>query len=151
MEMIAGSRPSPRTSRRRRPSRARPRGHPLRTCLSATERFANGYLDALGERSAGAAPLPQIDWTFGPVGLRASAAEHWLRVDGDLWDAQIVPFVHAARWHGARVEALEVAYAHPPKMKAEEEGVPLWSEKRLPAQLPVRVGGALEEEAPAGA
>ena len=119
-----------------------------------SERFANGYLDALGERSAGAAPLPQIDWTFGPVGLRASAAEHWLRVDGDLWDAQIVPFVHAARWHGARVEALEVAYAHPPKMKAEEEGVPLWSEKRL-LQLNFlfkHVGGALkEEQAPAGA
>ena len=54
----------------------------------------------------------------------------------------------------ARVEALEVAYAHPPKMKAEEEGVPLWSEKRL-LQLNFlfkHVGGALkEEQAPAGA
>ena len=51
-------------------------------------------------------------------------------------------------------EALEVAYAHPPKMKAEEEGVPLWSEKRL-LQLNFlfkHVGGALkEEQAPAGA
>jgi hypothetical protein len=48
-----------------------------------------------------------------------------------LWDAQIVPFVRAARWHGATVTTLELDYSHPTTMKTEEEGVSQWGEKRL--------------------
>ena len=62
-----------------------------------------------------------------------------------------MPFVRARRWHGARVEAFEVGYAHPPLMRQEEEGKPAWSEKRL-LQLNFlfdKVGGALKaDEAP---
>ena len=42
-----------------------------------------------------------------------------------------MPFVRLARWHGGRVSILEVEYEHPPAMKAEEEGVAKWGEKRL--------------------
>lgn len=92
------------------------------------EKFANLYLDSLGV----AAGLPDgIDWTMGPVALRATMAKHWLNDDGELWDAQIVPYVRAARWHGAKVGSIELEYHHPPSMKAEEEGVAVWGEKRL--------------------
>lgn len=92
-----------------------------------SESFANLHLDALG-REAG---MPSLDWTFGPVAFRASMARHWLAFDGELWDAQIVPFIRAARWHGARVESLTVSYRHSPQMRREEEGQPAWSDKRL--------------------
>ena len=92
------------------------------------EKFANLYLNTLGV----AAGLPDhIDWTMGPVALRATMARHWLEDDGELWDAQIVPYVRAARWHGAKVGPLELEYHHPSSMKAEEEGVAVWGEKRL--------------------
>jgi len=110
------------------------------------EHFANLYLDALGAPAG----LPALDWTFGPVGLRASAAHHWLESDGEMWDAQIVPFIRAARWCGARVESLQVNYSHPMGMKREEEGEALWGEKRL-MQLNFlfeHVASALKEAAP---
>ena len=111
------------------------------------ENFANLYLNTLGV----AAGLPDhLDWTFGPVAFRASAAVHWLQCDGELWDAQIVPYVRAARWHGSKVTSLELDYSHPPTMKDEEEGVAVWGEKRL-HQLNFLfkfVAGALREEAP---
>ena len=87
------------------------------------------YLDSLAV--AHNVPLPAIDWTFGPVAFRADAAHYWLQCDGELWDAQVVPYITAAKRHGARVESLQVAYSHPALMKKEEEYVPLWSEKRL--------------------
>jgi len=92
-----------------------------------SENFVNLYLDALGKQVG----LPSIDWTFGPVAFRCSIAIHFLRFTGELWDAQIVPFVNAARWHGARVISHTVKYEHPLEMKAEEEGASRWSEKRL--------------------
>lgn len=107
------------------------------------ETFANLYLNTLGV----AAGLPDhIDWTMGPVALRATMARHWLEDDGELWDAQIVPYVRAARWHGAKVGPLELEYHHPNSMKAEEEGVAGWGEKRL-MQLNFlfeHIGGALK-------
>ena len=138
-----------------------------------SERFANAHLDALARPHG----LPAgIDWTFGPVALRAALAPCWLRCDGELWDAQvrfrptsaqphclarahrapprphaqIVPFVRAARWEGASIVSHSVSYEHPPLMKEEEEGVPRWSEKRL-EQLNFLfryVGDALRETGP---
>jgi len=61
-----------------------------------SEHFANLYLDALAK----AVSFPSIDWTFGPLAFRAALARHWLECSGELWDAQIVPMVVAARWHG---------------------------------------------------
>lgn len=107
-----------------------------------SEHFANGYLDSLA-RPVG---FPSVDWTFGPLALRASLAPHWLACNGELWDAQIVPMVEAARWAGKGVIEHPVHYTHPPEMKAEEEGVPKWSEKRLEQLnfLFLHVGGALK-------
>ena len=110
------------------------------------ETFANLFLDSLGALVG----LPSLDWTFGPVAFRASAAHHWLHNTGELWDAQIVPYVRGHRWGGARVETLSVSYVHPVAMKREEEGVTSWGEKRL-LQLNFlfkHVGGALKEDAP---
>ena len=92
-----------------------------------SEHFANGYLDTLA-RDVG---FPSIDWTFGPLAFRVPLAVHWLSCNGELWDAQIVPMVTAARWHGAEVMTHTVAYEHPAPMKEEEEGSAKWSEKRL--------------------
>ena len=91
-----------------------------------SENFVNLYLDSLGN----AAGLPTLDWTFGPVAFRANMAHHWLNFCGELWDAQIVPFINASR-EGARIEGLQVSYSHPALMKREEEFLPVWSEKRL--------------------
>eukprot|EP00966_Prymnesium_polylepis_P207247 4800227-Prymnesium_polylepis.1 len=55
-----------------------------------------------------AAGLPTLDWTFGPVAFRTSMAHHWLNFGGELWDAQIVPFINASR-EGARIEGLQAA------------------------------------------
>ena len=84
------------------------------------------------------------------MAFRASSAHHWLQCEGELWDAQIVPFVRAARWHGAAVTSLELDYAHPPAMKTEEEGVAKWGEKRLEQLnfLFTHVADALREAAP---
>jgi hypothetical protein len=75
-------------------------------------------------------------------------ARHWLECTGELWDAQIVPMVTAARWHGVGVMVHPVAYAHPAEMKIEEEGGAAWSEKRLEQLnfLFKHVGGALKAE-----
>merc|ERR1712137_1432550 len=84
-----------------------------------SEHFVNLYLDAVGKEVG----FPSVDWTFGPFAIRASLATHWLSFSGELWDAQIVPMIHAARWHGARVISHTVQYQHPLEMETEEEGV----------------------------
>jgi len=111
-----------------------------------SEHFANLYLDSL----AAAVGFPSIDWTFGPVAFRASFGSHWLQSEGELWDAQIVPMVLAARWHGAHVVSETVEYTHPIEMKSEEEGGAKWSEKRLDQLnfLFKHVGGALKSTQP---
>ena len=90
------------------------------------ETFANLYLDSLGAKIG----LTSIDWTMGPMAVRASYAYHWLDYDGQIWDAQIAPMIHA-HLAGASVTSFEVDYRHPELMKKQEEGVPGWSEKRL--------------------
>jgi hypothetical protein len=111
-----------------------------------SEKFANFYLDALGSEVT----FPSIDWTMGPLALRAKVSKYWLEFDGELWDAQLVPMVHAQRWHGAHVTSFDVEYKHPELQKQDEEGSPKWSEKRL-WQLNVlfdKVGGALKATTP---
>jgi hypothetical protein len=90
------------------------------------ESFANLYLDSLG----GKIGLASVDWTMGPVAFRCSYTSHWLRYDGELWDAQLVPLVQA-HLAGAKVSSYEVDYHHPETMKQQEQGVPIWNEKRL--------------------
>ena len=69
--------------------------------------------------------------------------------EGELWDAQIVPMVRAARWHGAVVASREVAFSGAAAMRAEEEGVPKWGDKRLDQTnfLFEAIGAALKEPA----
>jgi hypothetical protein len=64
------------------------------------------------------------------VAFRCSYTSHWLRYDGELWDAQLVPLVQA-HLAGAKVSSYEVDYHHPETMKQQEQGVPIWNEKRL--------------------
>lgn len=112
-----------------------------------SEQFANLYLDSLA-KSVG---FPSVDWTMGPIVLKATFANHWLKYEGELWDAQIVPMVHAQRWHDAKVVTYSCNYRQPLAMKAEEEGNSIWIEKRLFQlnHLFEHVGNALKEiEAP---
>ena len=108
-----------------------------------SEQFANLYLDSLGKKVG----FPSVDWTMGPIAFNITLAGHWLKYEGELWDAQIVPMVQAQRWYGAKVVSYEVDYIQPLTMKDDEEGEPKWSEKRL-YQLNVLfecVGNALKQ------
>ena len=91
-----------------------------------SETFGNLYLDSLGSKIG----LPSIDWTAGPMALRCTLSKHWLDFDGQIWDAQLVPMLHAFL-AGAKVTSIEIDYRHSLIMKQQEEGKPEWSEKRL--------------------
>eukprot|EP00977_Amphora_coffeiformis_P012932 scaffold3289_cov163-Amphora_coffeaeformis.AAC.7 len=94
-----------------------------------SETFGNMYLDTLAKAVDF---QPSIDWLMGPIAWRHEFSYLWTEyVDGDLWDSQICPMIHAQRWHGAKVSSLEIDFAHPVTMKREEEGSPVWIEKRL--------------------
>jgi hypothetical protein len=90
------------------------------------ESFADFYQDSLGSRPG----LPSIHWTIGPMALRCTLSNHWLDFDGQIWDAQLVPMLHAFL-SGAKVSSFEIDYRHSELMKQQEEGQPEWSEKRL--------------------
>ena len=70
--------------------------------------------------------------------LRATMAKHWLNDDGELWDAQIVPYVRAARWHGAKVGSIELEYHHPLSMSGRRGRCRVGREAPM-AQLPLQV------------
>jgi len=108
-----------------------------------SEQFANLYLDSLAKLTG----FPSVDWTMGPIAFKATLAEHWIKYEGELWDAQIVPMVRAQRWHEAKVVSYVIEYNQPSTMKQEEEGNPKWSEKRLNQLnfLFEHVGNALKE------
>eukprot|EP00912_Choanoflagellata_sp_UC4_P000145 UC4_evm4s94 len=55
-----------------------------------SETFANQYINILS-REAGF--KVEVDWTFGPFAFSRSLADLWLEYDGELWDAQMVPFI----------------------------------------------------------
>ena len=133
------------------------------------ETFGNLYLNSLTATSSTATVnnkknttsatttglLPSnIDYTFGPMALRCSYASYWLNyVDGEIWDAQIIPMIHAAYGTNyvstknigpasqslhvpalrppAKVYTITIDYKHSSKMKRQEEYDPTWSEKRL--------------------
>mmetsp|Transcript_22217 Transcript_22217/g.69344 ORF Transcript_22217/g.69344 Transcript_22217/m.69344 type:complete len:258 (+) Transcript_22217:77-850(+) len=92
------------------------------------ERFANLLIDTLATKRGFPAGL---DWTFGPVCFRARLASHWTQYDGDLWDAQVVPYIRAVRWHGATIGTCTLPYAHSKQMKDQEERVAFWARKRF--------------------
>ncbi|KAG8470355.1 hypothetical protein KFE25_008776 [Diacronema lutheri] len=92
------------------------------------EVFANLLIDSL----AGPRGFPHgLDWTFGPVLFDARLAPAWLDFAGPLWDAQVVPYVRAVLWRGAKIGAFHVPYTHPAQMKEEEEGKAKWARKRF--------------------
>jgi hypothetical protein len=110
-----------------------------------SETFGNLYLDSLGSKIG----LPSIDWTAGPMALRCTLSKHWLDFDGQIWDAQLVPMLHAFM-SGAKVTSFEIDYRHPELMKQQEEGQPEWSEKRLLQlnHLSEQLGKKLKESVP---
>jgi hypothetical protein len=91
-----------------------------------SEQFANMFLDSLANKIG----LPSIDWTAGPVAFKASIAPRWLSYKGEVWDAQLVPIIEAFI-EGAKISSFDVSYRHPESMKEQEEGNPIFNEKRL--------------------
>ena len=66
--------------------------------------------------------LPGFDWHFGPFAFQAKQVELWTKYsDGDMYDAQLVPIVHAFR-KGLKVCSVFCNYQHPKEMKDEEQG-----------------------------
>ena len=113
-----------------------------------SESYANLYLDCAARAHGFAAPL---DWHFGPFALRRRHAAVWLAHAGDLWDAQVVPVVHAVR-AGLVVGACHVPFEAPRAMKEEEEGNLAFVEKRLMQInfLDPKVIAAWTEDVPSG-
>lgn len=91
------------------------------------ERFANLYLNSLGA----VAGLPTLDWTMGPIAFKAKWATEWLSYKGELWDAQMIPMIRAHRNHQAVVASYQTDFVLPESLQRQEEGSPVWSEKRL--------------------
>lgn len=94
-----------------------------------SESFANAYCNLAMRESMGTGQKP-LDWHFGPFGLKKRHAHLWLANDGELWDAQVLPIVHALK-NGLAVGGVEVPFIAPLAMKAQEEGIFVFVEKRL--------------------
>eukprot|EP00667_Euglena_gracilis_P015458 EG_transcript_16082 len=98
-----------------------------------SESFANALVAAMARQAGLLAPGaadPPFDWHFGPLAFLQRHASLWLADQGELWDAQLMPVVRAAR-AGLRVVSVEVPFSAPPAMKEEEEGNLAFVEKRL--------------------
>jgi hypothetical protein len=111
-----------------------------------SENFGNMYLDALAK---GADFEPSVDWLFGPLAWRLKLSSCWLDFkEGELWDAQICPMIHAQRYQKAKVVSCDIDYLHPKTMKDEEEECTKFIEKRLMQLNHVfdNVGKVLKEE-----
>ena len=131
-EVIAELSNASNVDRRAAPRRGRVQGVlPARAVPQET--FANLYLDALAKPAG----MPSLDWTMGPLCFRASLASLWTDFEGELWDAQIVPMVRAARWHGAVVASREVAFSGAATMRAGGGRAQVGRQAAQPAQLSV--------------
>lgn len=95
-----------------------------------SESFANLHFDSLAKQYEGFKEVC-IDWLFGPFALNASLAYRWIEYKGKSWDAQMVPYVRGIRHDAWRVQSVPVNFMHPPEMKMQEEGNPVWTSKRL--------------------
>lgn len=94
-----------------------------------SESFGNMYLDTLAKS---ADFEPSIDWLFGPIAWKFKLSSCWTDFkEGELWDAQICPMIHAQRQQKANIVSCDIDYLHPKTMKDEEEENPKYIEKRL--------------------
>jgi hypothetical protein len=87
------------------------------------------YRGLFTSSSSSTMDLP-LDWHFGPFALRAKHVAIWTAYTGELWDAQTVPIVYAAR-QGLTVRSITVEFEAPAVMKEEEEGNLAFVEKRI--------------------
>ena len=51
--------------------------------------------------------------------------------DGEIWDAQLVPIIDCFLEGNAKITSFDIPYRHPESMKEQEEGNPVFNEKRL--------------------
>ena len=97
-----------------------------------SESFANLHFNSLAKRHAGFQGSDGgLDWLFGPFAFNAHLACHWIEYTGNTWDAQMIPYVRGVLRHGWRIKSVEVHFRHPPEMKVQEQGDPVWTSKRL--------------------
>jgi len=93
-----------------------------------SESYANLYLDCAAATFANF--NTKLDWHFGPFALKSRHAHFWLKHTGELWDAQVVPIVHAIRAQ-LPVASVQVLFRAPDSMKQQEEANFTFVEKRL--------------------
>ena len=86
-----------------------------------SENFMNKYLTKLTGLD--------IDWSYGPVVFNGYAANEFLKYDGKLWDAQIVPIYRSYK-NGLEVSEYKVPFVYPLEQKKEEEDSMLYIKKR---------------------
>jgi hypothetical protein len=96
-----------------------------------SESFANLHFDSLAKQHDGFKAVERLDWLFGPFAFKVSLANQWLQYTGKSWDAQMIPYVRGIRSDMWRVQSVEVNFEHPSEMKEQEEGNPVWTNKRL--------------------
>ena len=72
----------------------------------------------------------KLDWHFGPFAMKAEHVGLWTDHHGELWDAQVIPIVYAARM-GLAVRSATCPFEAPAVMKEEEENNLAFVEKRI--------------------
>ena len=117
-----------------------------------SENFGNFYLDAamnealkndkeakapdlthsslVREIEKSTSKIPSIDWHFGPFAFKAKHIQLWTAYNGNSYDAQLVPIVHAMR-KGLTLSSVCVDFELDQSMKEQEEGNVEFIEKRL--------------------
>jgi len=97
-----------------------------------SETYGNLYLDACAKaaQAGTTSKIPPLDWHFGPFAFRAEHLELWAKYNGVMYEAQVVPIVHAMR-KGLSVASVSIGFDAPSEMKDQEEGNVEFIEKRL--------------------
>ena len=100
-----------------------------------SETFGNMHLDILAGKidgfASGEGGRVRLDWLFGPFAFHSRLADDWSNYDGNLWDAQMVPYVRGVRRRKWRIASVTIEFLHRAEMKEQEEGDAVWTAKRL--------------------
>jgi nucleoside-diphosphate-sugar epimerase len=96
------------------------------------EMFGTLHLNQLFKRATGDEHAPFYDFLFGPIAWEGTrVSPFYLKYQGELWDAQMVPAVHALQEMGARWMSVTIPYRHHELQRQQEEGSPEMCEKRV--------------------
>lgn len=92
------------------PSRKSLNSYPVEQ--QCTEKFINYYLNTILETN--------YDWSFGPVILTQNLSNYWLKYDGKMWNAQLIPIISCLK-DKVKVIDSKINFTYPKKQAKYEE------------------------------